>query len=226
MHWLYKISFIALLLLVAAFNLHAQDTSWTIIKADKVFSLAMPKNFLRTDFADTMKDRIAKSVMIDADHGFITMRIVKDPAVEKLKDNKEMVLSNVESDLKDQGRQMGLTPIFSDTVISNVKGLKGVLYNEDDIRKLGYFFLVEGKLYSVIYTKDTASEANYYPDFQRVLNSIHFSSPEATDTSEVVTIVQPTQENNNKEGLSGELIACIVLVIIIVGVILYLKLRN
>lgn len=183
----------------------------------------MPRDFVQTKTFDTTGSRITKSVELATGNGFITMRMVSNPSVQKMKDQKEIVLQSIESDLKDQGRQLGFTPIFSDTIVSNVKGLKGILYNEDDIRKMGYFFLVEGKLYSIIYTKDTSSGANYYPDFQRVLNSMHFSSQEATDTSEIVMTVAPVKPKND---FSGGLIVCIILGVMIVGGLFYIRRRN
>jgi hypothetical protein len=216
---------VILLLSFAVFTVQAQDTSWTIVKADKVFSLAMPGDFVQTKTFDTSEGEITKSVELSTGNGFITMRMVTNPSVQKMKDQKEIVLQSVENNLKEQGRQLGFTPIFSDTIVSNVKGLKGVLYNEDDIRKLGYFFLVEGKLYSIIYTKDTSSGANYYPDFQRILNSMHFSSPEARDTGGFVSLAQTFPQKSDSD-FSGGLIVCIILAVMIVVGLFYRKRRN
>ena len=215
-----------LLFSFAAFAVHAQDTSWTIVKADKAFSFAMPGDFVQTKTFDTTGSGITKSVELATGNGFTAVRMVTNPAMQKMKDQKEMILQSVESDLKDQGRQPGFTPIFSDTIVSNVKGLKGILYNEDEIRKMGYFFLVEGKLYSIIYTKDTSSATNYYPEFQRILNSMHFTSSEARDTGGFVSMAQ-TYPQKSDNGFSGGLIfVCIILVVMIGGGLYYIRRKN
>jgi hypothetical protein len=225
MHWSHKKVFILLLLSLAAFCVHAQDTSWTIVKADHVFSVSMPRDFKKTDSSLKSPDGVISYTTLQLWDGAVSIRIMRGESLKKAMGEKAAVLSGIEYELRESGRNLGYTPIFLDTVISNVKGLEGLLYKEDDVMKRAYCFFVEGKFYSIFYSRANPLLHEHYEDFQRMLGSMHFSSPEATDTSEVVTIVQPAQENN-KEGLSGELIACIVLVIIIVGVILYLKLRN
>ena len=225
MRWPHKKVFIILLLSFAAFCVHAQDTSWTVVKADHVFSVSMPRNFIKTDTILELQQGTVSVTSLRLWDNAVSLRIARGQSLKKAGNEKEDYLSGVESNLRDDGHNLGYTPIFLDTVISNVKGIEGLLYKGDDVMKRCYCFFVEGKLYSIFYSGDGPDYGAHYEDFKRMLSTVHFSSPEATDTSEVVTVVQPAQESNNG-GLSGELIVCIILVVIIVGVVLYLRLRN
>lgn len=220
-----KQAFILLLLPFISFGVHAQDTSWTVVKADRVFSVSMPRTFVKTDTVLNSPNGTLNYTTLRLWNGAAFIRILRGESLKKVRDEKSAVLSGIEDELKDAGRNLGYTPIFLDTVISNVKGIEGLLYKEDDVMKRSYCFFVEGKFYSIFYSRDDPRSQEHYEDFQRMLGSMHFSSAEATDTSEVVSIVQPVAEDAGG-GVSGELIACAVLAVIIAGVIIYLRVRR
>lgn len=225
MRWCCKKVFLLLLLSFAAFGIKAQDTSWTIVKADHVFSVSMPRDFIKTDTLINLQQGAINITSLRLWNNAALLRIARGESLKRSGNEKAHFLSQVESDLREDGRNLGYTPIFLDTVISNVKGIEGLLYKDDDVMRRAYCFFIEGKLYSIFYSREGPESAEHYDDFQRMLRSVHFSSAEATDTSDVVTIVQPVQENTAGD-FSGGLIVCIILVIMITGVVLYLKLRN
>lgn len=199
----------------------SQDTSWTIVKTDRVFSVAMPRNFIKTDTSYSISGGRVRMIRLTLWNGEVTVKILKAPASEM--SDKEIVFSRLENDLKNQGRDLGFTPIFLDTVISHLKGLQGLLYNEDEVKKRGYFFIAEDKLYSIFYSKNETTGADHYKDFKRLLGSVNFSTPEATDTSAVPAAVTEYIPEAYEKDWKGEIIFCVVLVVMIAGLMLYIK---
>ncbi len=56
-----------------------------------------------------------------------------------------------------------------------------------------------------------------------MLSSVNFSSPEATDTTVAVAAVTEYIPEAYEKDWTGEIIICVVLVVMIAGIILYIK---